>query len=274
MKIRHIRCKSILSKSALADYCLNCYIGCQHGCRYCYANFMRRYTDHKEPWGEFVDVKINAAEVLAKEVKKKKKGEVFVSSVCDGWQPLEAKYKLTRKCLEILLESGFSVSILTKSALVERDFDLLRSNPKTTELGFTITSLDEKLRRLIEPRASSPLTRLFLLKKAANLGIRVYAFLGPLLPFFSDRELDMNKLFCSLRDIELAYIYLDRLNRRYGVWQSLYPVLKKHYPNLYTKYKELFFNKNASEFYSHSLANRVQKVARRYGLDEKLRLCF
>ena len=234
---------------------------------------MRRYTNHKEPWGEFVDVKINAAEVLAREVKKKKKGEVFLSSVCDGWQPLEAKHKLTRKCLQLLLENGFSVTILTKSALIERDFDLLKANPKTTELGFTITTLDEKLQRLIEPRASSPLTRLSLLKKAAASGIRVYAFLGPLLPYLSDREIDMEKLFDSLSHIGLDYIYIDRLNPRFGVWTSLYPILKRHYPNLCAKYKELLFDKKASEFYSCSLANRAQKVAKKYGLQQKLNLC-
>ena len=235
---------------------------------------MRRYTNHKEIWGEFVDVKINATEVLAKEVKKKKKGEVFLSSVCDGWQPLEAKHKLTRKCLQILLKNGFPVNILTKSALVERDFDLLKANPKTTELGFTITTLDERLQRLIEPRASSSLTRLSLLKKATDLGIRVYAFLGPLLPYLSDRELDLERLFDSLSHIELDYIYIDRLNPRFGVWQRLYPILKRHYPKLWPEYKEILFNKSASEIYSHSLSNRTQKVAKKYGLQQKLNLCF
>lgn len=235
---------------------------------------MRRYTEHRERWGEFVDVKINAVEALAREVKRKKKGEVFVSSVCDGWQPLEAKYQLTRKCLEILLENGFSLTILTKSALVERDFDLLKSNLKNVELGFTITSLDERLQSLIEPRTSPPLTRLSVLRKAADLGIKVYAFLGPLLPYLSDRELDMDKLFHSLHDIELDYIYLDRLNSRYGVWGALYPVLQRHYPALCAKYKMLLFDKEVSETYSHSLANRAQKVAKRFGLEKKLRFCF
>lgn len=274
MKIQYIQCKSILTKSALADYCLNCYTGCQHGCCYCYVNFMRKYTNHPGRWGEFVDIKINATEILEKEVKKKKKGKVFVSSVCDGWQPLEAEYKLTRKCLRILLENGFSVTILTKSALIERDFDLLSLSPERVELGFTITSLDEKLQSLIEPRASSPLVRLSLLKKAADSGIRVYAFLGPLLPYLSDREGDLDKIFCSLRNIELDYIYLDRLNRRFGVWESLYPVLERYYPHLCAGYKMLLFDRRACESYSHSLAKRAEGIAKRYGLERKLRLCF
>jgi len=274
VKICHIQCKSILSNSGLADYCLNCYRGCEHGCRYCYARFMRKYTNHEEPWGEFVDVKINAAQVLAGELKKKKRGEVFVSSVCDGWQPLEAKYKLTRRCLEILLNNGFSVTILTKSALIERDFDLLELNRDKVELGFTLTTLDEKLKGLIEPLTSSPAKRISILKKAADAGIRSCAFLGPLLPYLSDKETDIDKLFSSLRPIELEHIYLDRLNPRFGVWESVSSLLKRYYPHLVAKYKTVLFDKKASQLYSASLAKRAQNIAKKYGMDGKLRLCF
>ncbi len=83
MNIREIKAKSILSKSQVYDYALNPYVGCQHGCVYCYAKFMKRFTGHGERWGEFVDVKINAPELLAHEVKRKKVGRVWISGVCD-----------------------------------------------------------------------------------------------------------------------------------------------------------------------------------------------
>ena len=102
MKIKEIHSKSILSPSKIYDYVVNPYVGCQHACSYCYARFMKRFTGHKEPWGDFVDVKINAPDLLSKEIKKKRMGTVWVSGVCDPYQPLEAKYKLTRRCLEIL----------------------------------------------------------------------------------------------------------------------------------------------------------------------------
>ncbi|MBL7131806.1 MAG: radical SAM protein [Candidatus Omnitrophica bacterium] len=274
MKIRQVQCKSILNKSGLANYCLNCYIGCEHGCRYCYARFMQRYSNHQEPWGDFVDVKINAVDALTKEVKKKRRGRVFVSSVCDGWQPLEAKYKLTRRCLEILMKNGFSVSILTKSALIERDLDLLTLNRDKVELGFTLTMFDEKLKGLFEPLASSPGKRISILKKAADLGIETYAFLGPLLPYLSDKEGDIDTLFSSLIRLKLGYIYLDRLNPRFGVWTSISSLLKRYYPHLITQYKEVLFNEKTSRLYSASLANRARKIAKKYGLEGKLRLCF
>ncbi len=274
MKIREVKCKSILNKSGLSDYCLNCYVGCEHGCKYCYARFMKKYTNHAEPWGSFVDIKINAAEVLAKEVKKKQKGEVFISSVCDGWQPQEEKYKLSRQCLGILLKNGFSVSILTKNSLIVRDFDLLKENPEKVDLGVTLTTLDEDVRKLFEPYASIAQERIGVLEKASSLGIKSYVFLGPFLPYLSDKESDINRLFNSLSKINLAYIYADRLNSRSGVWESICPVLERYAPSLIAKYKMFLFDKESSRVYSKTLASRVRLQAKKYNLDKKLRLCF
>ena len=95
MVIREIISKSILSRSKIYNYVLNPYVGCQFGCSYCYARYMKRFTGHREKWGDFVDIKINAIELLRKEVVKKKVDEVWISGVCDPYQPLEAKYKLT-----------------------------------------------------------------------------------------------------------------------------------------------------------------------------------
>jgi DNA repair photolyase len=94
LKVKEIKAKSILNKSKIFSYCLNPYTGCHINCRYCYARlFMRRYSGHREAWGEFIDAKINAPEVLKKQLDKAKKGMVWISSVCDPYQALEAKYK-------------------------------------------------------------------------------------------------------------------------------------------------------------------------------------
>jgi DNA repair photolyase len=142
MIVKETEAKTILSKSQIYDYALNAYVGCQHNCLYCYAKFMKRFTGHREPWGAFVDVKINAAELLAREVKKKRKGRVWISGVCDAYQPLEKKYMLTRSCLEIFVEQGWPVTIQTKSPLVLRDIAILKRSTDA-EVGFTITTADE-----------------------------------------------------------------------------------------------------------------------------------
>ncbi len=120
MKISEIQSKTILSSSKIYDYVINPYVGCQNACTYCYARFMKRFSGHKEPWGNFVDVKTNAADLLKAEIVKKKRGSIWVSGVCDPYQPLESKYKLTRKCLEILAHHDWPVAVQTRSTLVQR----------------------------------------------------------------------------------------------------------------------------------------------------------
>ncbi|HHT9139121.1 MAG TPA: radical SAM protein [Candidatus Wunengus sp. YC60] len=181
--IREISAKSILTKSGIpgVDYCINPYIGCSHGCRYCYATFMKRYTGHTEAWGSFVDVKINAPEILQRQLKRAKRGRILISSVTDAYQPIESKYKLTRQCLEILLQSQFPVDILTKSPLVLRDTDLIKKF-KDIEVGITITTNDEKIRKIFEPNAPSIMARIRTLKALHDKGLKTYAFIGPVLP--------------------------------------------------------------------------------------------
>jgi len=140
MKVREILSKTILTNTAISsfDYCINPYVGCGHGCRYCYASFMKRFTGHMEPWGAFVDVKVNAPQLLRKQLKRKRRGSVSLSTVTDPYQPLEGNYRLTRGCLEALLDHQFSVNILTRSPLCLRDIDLFKQF-KDIEVGFSIT---------------------------------------------------------------------------------------------------------------------------------------
>ena len=90
--VRETVCKTILNRGGISDYSLNCYTGCAHGCAYCYARYMQRFHPHAEPWGRFVDVKINAVEVLKRQLRRAAPGDVFVSSACDAWQPVEVRY--------------------------------------------------------------------------------------------------------------------------------------------------------------------------------------
>jgi DNA repair photolyase len=203
--VREIEAKSVLNKSQIFDFCVNPYTGCQVNCRYCYARlFMKRYSGHKEPWGDFVDVKVNAPEVLRKQLQRRKKGTVWISSVCDPYQPLEAKYRLTRSCLKELLEARFPVNIQTKSKLVLRDLDLLRDF-KDIEVGFTITTNDEKIAALFEPGAASIGERLEALERLHSSGIRTFAFIGPLLPGAPE------KLVLALEGL-VDKVFIDRMN--------------------------------------------------------------
>jgi DNA repair photolyase len=181
--IREKQVRSILSRSGISsvDYCLNPYVGCAHGCRYCYATFMKRFTGHTEPWGTFVDIKVNAPEVLQRQLKRAARGYVMLSSVTDPYQPLEENYRLTRRCLEILLKHQFPVGILTKSPLVLRDLDLIRQFDDI-EVGMTITTEDDRIKKIFEPQAPPIAARIQALKELHDRGISTYVFIGPLLP--------------------------------------------------------------------------------------------
>ena len=205
VNIKEIRAKSILNKSQIFDYCVNPYTGCQVNCRYCYARlFMRRYSGHKEAWGDFVDVKVNAPEVLGKQLERAKRGTVWVSSVCDPYQPLEAKYELTRRCLKELMRKKFPVNVQTKSKMVLRDLDLFQQFEEI-EVGMTITTDDEKMARMFEPHASSVEERLNTLEHIHSSGIRTFAFAGPLLPGNPER------LAQRLEGI-VDKVFIDRMN--------------------------------------------------------------
>jgi DNA repair photolyase len=210
MIVREIFAKSVLSKSQIYDYAINPYVGCSHSCRYCYAAFMKRFTGHKEKWGEFVDVKINAPELLAREIKRKRMGRVWVSGVCDPYQAAEKKYKITGRCLEILLENQWPVTIQTKSSLVLRDIGIL-GKFKDIEVGFSIATAAEKIRKLFEPGASPIKERIHALDVLHSRGIRTFAMIAPLLPG-SDGLLEelAGKVDRILID-RLNYFYANRI---------------------------------------------------------------
>ncbi len=218
--LREVQAKSILSASKVYPYVINPYTGCQHACSYCYARFMKRVTGHKEPWGEFVDVKINAADLLRVEIKKKKMARVWMSGVCDAYQPLEAQYQLTRQCLQILAQNGWPVVVQTRSPLVIRDMDILREAPGV-EVGFSVTTADDRIRELFEPHAPAIDDRLRALDALHQAGIRTFAMIAPMLPG-AERlgELLRGKIDRLLVD-RMNYHYADRVYRKYGLEDKL-----------------------------------------------------
>ena len=173
----------------------------------------------RREWGKFVEVRRNIPKVLANELKNEKRGVVGISTVTDPYQPLERSYKLTHYCLKQLLRYDFPVSIITKSSLVTRDVDLL-SKFSEAEVGFTITTYDDRERRLLEPNTSSTKSRIAALEKCSKCGITTYAFLGPLYPTIDEDGLI--KLVEKVKDAGASKIMADRLNLKPGVWESVY----------------------------------------------------
>lgn len=247
MHVQEILAKSILSRSGITDYCLNPYVGCLHGCRYCYADFMKRYTGHREPWGRFLDARVNAPALLQGEVKAKRVGEVMISSVTDPYNPVEERLRLTRRCLEILVEATWPFFVQTKSPLVLRDMDLFLKSP-VCSVGVTITTDDEDVRRILEPGAGEIPDRLQTLDELHSHGVRTFAFVGPILPMRDPEALARRIAPC------VDLVYLDRMN----------------YPR---KVLSLYRDRGWEEFLSEEYAMRIVSVFRKV-VKKEIRVLF
>ena len=239
MKVKEIQAKSVLVKTKLpgADFVINPYVGCSHACVYCYARFMKRFTGHNEPWGSFVDVKINTPEILKKQLKhlKQRTYHVLLSSVTDSYQPIEKKCKLTRKILQIFLDYlQFEIEIITKSDLVLRDLDILKKLRKV-RVVFSLGVSDDKIAGFIEPGASLPSKRIKALGKIHEAGIKTSAFISPILPGLTD----FNKTFSQLKG-KVDEVFGETFNPRGANFTNLALVLKSRFPKLLPEYKKIF----------------------------------
>ena len=243
MIIREVYSKTILSKSKVYDYVVNPYVGCEHACTYCYAHFMKRFTGHKEPWGEFVDVRVNAPELLERDLARARPGRVWLSGVCDAYQPLEEKYGLARKCLAILVRAGRPITVQTKSPLVLRDLDLLQGTANL-EVGLSLATADDNIREIFEPGAPPIAARIAALDKLHRAGIRTYAMIAPLLPNADD-------LGILLRG-KVDHVLIDRMNYHYADW-----VYKKH--GLEAARSDIFFSSR-----SQKLASALEEAGIEY----------
>jgi len=247
-KINLLQAKTILTKSGLpgSDWVINPYNGCLFGCLYCYAAQIARWKHPNEEWGTYLDVKNNAPELLAKELtrlyrrrKTKNFGSIFFSSVTDPYLGMEAKYQLTRQCLNVLADFGYSgrIAIQTKSSLVTRDIDLLK-RLKNITVGFTVTSLDDQVSRFLEVQAPPTSSRLQAMKKLSRAGISVYAFIGPILPYFINNSVKINKLLDKLQSAGVKEVWFEHINLSAKIKSRLYSFLKKQAPDLIPEFEK------------------------------------
>lgn len=226
-----ITCRTALSPSKLPGlkYSLNPYVGCEHGCIYCYSRSIFRDRELALHWGEFVRAKQNIPELLSRELERKPKGVIGLSTITDPYQPLEAKLGLTRRCLEVLSRHEFPVSIQTKSDLVLRDADLVK--PGRFDVGVTITTMDEDLARKIEPKSPSPDARAQVVEEFASRGVETWVFLGPIIPEINDDASSIERVIEVARRSGSKLMY-DKLNLRAWVLESIAPFLEKERPGL------------------------------------------
>ncbi len=255
--IREIKVKNIITKSNLpvCEYSVNPYVGCTHSCQYCYASFMKRFTGHTEPWGEFLDVK------TWPEIKNPEKyagRELFIGSVTDPYLPQEETYGRTRALLMQLRGSGAKISIATKSDLVLRDLDLIKSFPDA-RVSWSVNTLDEGFKSDTD-RAVSIDRRLAAMETFYRAGVRTTCFVSPIFPGITDTEAIIRRVKnqCNL-------IWLENLNLRGSYKAAVMKYIVSSRPHLLPLYSEIYCDGKLS--YWEELNVKLEACAAEIGLD-------
>lgn len=233
---KEIVAKDFLTKSNLpaSDFVINPYVGCPHGCKYCYASFMKRFTGHTEKWGSFIDVKRCDKPI---DVKKLYRKSVFLSSVTDCYNPFEEKYKITRNILNQLKQADCFVSVSTKSDLILRDVDILKELKNLT-VAISINTLDDDFQKDMD-NASGIERRIFTLKELRKNGIYTILFMSPIFPYITD----FKKIVEATQDFVCEY-WFENLNLRANYKQEILSYVSEKYPQYLNCYKKIYNDKN------------------------------
>lgn len=246
---KEIEVKDYLTKSNLpaSDYVINPYVGCPHGCKYCYASFMKRFTGHKEEWGTFIDIKRCTKPISKKKLTGK---TVFLASVTDCYNSYEEKYCITQSILRQLVDIGCTVSISTKSSLILRDVELLKQF-KDISVAMSVNTLDESFKNDMD-KASSIETRMNTLKILHENGIHTVLFISPIFPVITEYKeiIEKSKLFVD------GY-WFENLNLRgeYKAWILRY--VNDKYPQYADLYKQIYVN--GDKDYWDKLAKEIEE---------------
>ena len=255
--------KQALSHSSLADYVVNPYLGCQHGCKYCYVQrYFRPRATPPVPWGFEVYARVNVPGLLRREAKRKAHGKVLLSSMTDAYQPLESRYRLTRSVLECLVETGFPISILTKSNLVLRDLDLLTKH-RESEVTFSISSLDKEVYTSFEPAATPPEKRIDALRGILESGVKGGLFVAPHIPTAEPFDVQYRPILESASELGLHELAFDFLNYSSVMKRAIIKAYESEYPQGMAAFLEMTKNPRR---YEQDWKASIVDLARKFGI--------
>lgn len=254
--ISHVDTKNIVSKSGISGqtYAINPYVGCQHACKYCYAQFMNKFSGHVEPWGRYVDVKHWEP---IENPHKYGGSEIFLSSVTDPYQPIEETEKRTRAVLEQLVGTTARINITTKSNLVLRDLDLLGMFDDVT-VAFSLNTLDDSFRADMD-NAASVSQRLNAMCVVHDTRIRCICFVAPMFLGITD----INAIVDAVND-RCDEVWVDSLNIRDAYKTRIIGYIDSTYPSLSSLYRQIYDDGDWS--YWNHLLDDVRKIAETYGI--------
>lgn len=289
MAIREIEAKTILRKHKKIDswfislYGMNLYRGCIHNCVYCDGRAEGYYVDGE--FGEDVVVKKNAGEILRRELDPKRKRIPLKRSYImlgggfgDSYQPVDNKYQLSRKVLQVIYEYNFPVHVLTKSTLVKRDIDILKKiNRQSREIvSFSFSSVNERISAFFEPGVPSPAERLKTISLLRNEGISCGMFLLPVIPFITDTPALIEDSVRKAKEAGTSFIIFGGMTLKDGKQKNyFFDAVKKKYPETVTKYHIIYRGNKwgaATGKYYSSINQIFDSIADKYKMPKRLPL--
>ena len=254
------------------QWTINPYRGCEFGCKYCYARYTHEFMEMDAfDFEDRIYAKSAAAHLLRQELGRiDRKEHIAIGTATDPYQPAERRFGRTRSILEVFArERGRFLSITTKSDLVVRDVELLQEimRGNVLSINLTITTLDEKLARLLEPRAPAPRLRLEAVRRLSEAGICVSVFPNPIMPGITDGERQLDRLAKAARDAGALSFGGGPLFLMPSAQKVFLPFLEKEFPELAPRYRE-WYEKSAylGRAYKDALLQRVRRIRDRYGL--------
>jgi DNA repair photolyase len=287
VNIREIKAKSILRKHKKIDswflsaYGMNLYRGCTHNCVYCDGR-AEKYNVEGE-FGKDVAVKVNAVEVLQRELDPRRKRTPLKPSymmigggVGDSYQSVEKTYQLTRKTLELMAHYDFPVHVLTKSTLVKRDVDILKqiNDRRRALVSMSFSSVDDQISARFEPGVPPPSERLETLAFLKKQGLACGMFLLPVIPFITDTPEVIENSIRKASEIGLDFVIFGGMTLKTGRQQDyFYRTLKKRYPELQASYHTIYHGDkwgNASEEYYASIHSTFNHIASQYKMPKRI----
>lgn len=263
-----IACNKLKRKIPFA-WDLNIYRGCEHGCKYCYAMYSHEYLD-SDKYFEEIYVKTNVVEQLEKQLSSPswKREVVNIGGVTDSYQPAEANYELMPDILRLMIKYKTPCIISTKSDLILRDYDLIDELSRVTyvNVAATITSMDEDIRKLIEPNGVNSLKRFAMLKEFSKTNASTGLHFMPIIPYITDTFDNIDSLYTSAKESSVDYVLPGTLYLKGTTRKIFLDFIKKEFPNIYDELLLLYKTGGADKEYKNNLYKTVNALREKYGL--------
>ena len=271
-------CKSALNRVPEASrvpfrWTINPYRGCTHSCHYCFARAFHAYLDLGvgEDFSTKVVVKTNVVKVLRRELASPRwTGEhIAMGTATDPYQHCEGRYRLTRGIIEVLADFENPLSMLTKSTMILRDLDLYRRLNAVAPLtiSMSVGTLDERVRRVVEPGTAAGRRRLEILARFADAGIRTGVLVAPILPGLTDDDEHLEEVVAACAEAGVAYASPIVLHVRSSIKEHFMPWMQEHYPWLYPHYVELYGGRSyAPKAFQQEIAERFARLRDQHGV--------